>query len=179
MSNQNLAIWRQNINQFVTNQTLRVKKEINNVDSLKVLDIGYGGISNYIKNKLFPQVVVLDFRVPKEHPGLVTIKMDICEERTEQKWDFIYCLEVLEHTNQPWIAAENLSCMLVDNGYLLVSVPSLGIHPHGATGVYPDLWRFLPHYPQYLFPRLKVIENKTWKNGDSYLGVTTLLKKIS
>ena len=56
----------------------------------------------------------------------------------DQTFDVIACLEVLEHTVQPFDAVTELRRMLKDGGYLLISAP-LNFRIHGPV---PDCWRF-------------------------------------
>jgi SAM-dependent methyltransferase len=60
---------------------------------------------------------------------------------SSESFDTILCTEVLEHTQQPFIAMQEFFRALKPGGYLLLSVPFIyPIHeaPH-------DYWRFTPH----------------------------------
>ena len=56
-------------------------------------------------------------------------------------YDLIACMEVLEHTLNPFDAVKELRRMLKHGGYLLVSAP-LNWRIHGPS---PDCWRFTEH----------------------------------
>ena len=63
----------------------------------------------------------------------------------------IFCLSVLEHCEQPFIMAENLTALLKPEGKICLSVP-FAWKFHG----YPsDYWRFTPEGVEKLFPKLQ------------------------
>jgi SAM-dependent methyltransferase len=69
---------------------------------------------------------------------------DITKHNTEipdSTYDIIACMEVLEHTLNPFDAVKELRRMLKHEGYLLVSAP-LNWRIHGPS---PDCWRFTEH----------------------------------
>lgn len=59
----------------------------------------------------------------------------------DSSYDVVACLEVLEHTLNPFDAVKELRRILKDGGYLLVSAP-LNWRIHGPV---PDCWRFTEH----------------------------------
>lgn len=76
-------------------------------------------------------------------------------------FEHIECTSVLEHTQRPWKAAENIERMLVHGGSIFLSVPWVW-NFHG----YPqDLWRFSHLTLPILFPSIdwKVIR---YAHGD-------------
>ena len=68
-----------------------------------------------------------------------------------QRFGTIFCLSVLEHCEQPFKMAENLTLLLEPEGQICISVPfSWKIH------AYPnDYWRFTPEGVKKLFPGIK------------------------
>jgi SAM-dependent methyltransferase len=79
--------------------------------------------------------------VPTYSPTFVG---DITKHNTEipdSTYDVIACMEVLEHTLNPFDAVKELRRMLKHEGYLLVSAP-LNWRIHGPS---PDCWRFTEH----------------------------------
>lgn len=67
-----------------------------------------------------------------------------------RKFGTIFCLSVLEHCDQPFVMADNLTRLLRDEGKLYVSVPFV-FRFHG----YPsDYWRFTHEGVKKLFPEL-------------------------
>jgi len=57
-------------------------------------------------------------------------------------FDFILCLEVLEHIPHPWLAVKQLHTVLKPGGILLMTTP-FHMRFHG-TNNYRDYWRFTP-----------------------------------
>ncbi|NMG04232.1 class I SAM-dependent methyltransferase [Azoarcus taiwanensis] len=62
----------------------------------------------------------------------------------------IFCLSVLEHCEQPFLVAENISRLLAPQGVLYVSVP----HAWKFHGYPSDYWRFTHEGVKKLFPQL-------------------------
>jgi SAM-dependent methyltransferase len=56
----------------------------------------------------------------------------------DESYDIITCLEILEHTVNPFSAIDELRRILKDNAFLLLSAP-LNWRIHGPA---PDCWRF-------------------------------------
>ena len=75
----------------------------------------------------------------------------IDEELNHQRFGTIFCLSVLEHCQQPFTAAANLTRLLKTDGQLCISVPfSWKIH------AYPnDYWLFTPEGVRKLFSEIK------------------------
>ena len=74
----------------------------------------------------------------------IDAKLDGCRFGT------IFCLSVLEHCDQPFVMADNMTRLLEKNGKLVISLP-FAWQFHG----YPsDYWRFTPEGIKKLFPRL-------------------------
>ena len=68
----------------------------------------------------------------------------------------IFCLSVLEHCEQPFKMAENLTALMMPKGKICLSVPfSWKIHGYPS-----DYWRFTPSGVKKLFPKL-VFESET------------------
>lgn len=91
-----------------------------------------------------------------EGPG-VDVVIDLTEDfaavdaaLSGRRFGTIFCLSVLEHCDQPFRMAENLTRLLAPAGCLCVSVPfAWRIH------AYPnDYWRFTPAGVRKLFPLL-------------------------
>lgn len=59
----------------------------------------------------------------------------------DSTYDCIVCLEVVEHTLNPFDAVKELRRILKDGGYLLISAP-LNWRIHGPS---PDCWRITEH----------------------------------
>lgn len=71
-----------------------------------------------------------------------------------EKFHFIVCTEVLEHTRQPFNAVNNIYKMLKPDGLAFISTPyNFRIH-----GPLPDCWRFTEHGLRELFKNFEIIE---------------------
>jgi SAM-dependent methyltransferase len=120
------------------------------------LEVGahdYGSTQNL--RKLFPGApyVGIDMRAG---PG-VDVVLDLTAPFAEvdrhlggRRFGAIFCLSVLEHCEQPFAMAENMTRLLQPGGKIYVSVP-FAWKFHG----YPsDYWRFTHEGVKKLFPRL-------------------------
>lgn len=71
-----------------------------------------------------------------------------------RRYNFIICQHVLEHVRQPWIAADNLTRLLAEDGLLYVATPWVQSF-HG----YPnDYWRFSFAGLRELFPSIEFFD---------------------
>jgi len=93
----------------------------------------------------------------EDGPG-VDVVLDLTEDFEQidlklcgQRFGTIFCLSVLEHCEEPFKMAENLTLLLEPKGRICISAPfSWKIH------AYPnDYWRFTPEGIRRLFPRLE------------------------
>jgi len=93
----------------------------------------------------------------EDGPG-VDIVLNLTEDFEEidtklrgQRFATIFCLSVLEHCEQPFKMAENLTLLLKQKGRICISVPfSWKIH-----GYPNDYWRFTPDGIRKLFPNVE------------------------
>lgn len=85
---------------------------------------------------------------------------DIKNKLPVKSFNTIMCFSVLEHCNNPFKMAENLTELLADGGKIFIGVPfSWHIHAYPS-----DYWRFTPEGIKVLFPKL---------NFDLHQGETT------
>jgi SAM-dependent methyltransferase len=73
---------------------------------------------------------------------------------TDNQFDVILCMEVLEHTLNPFDAIKELRRILKDGGYLLLSTPL----NHRIHGPIPDCWRFTEHAYKSLLRNFDILE---------------------
>lgn len=74
----------------------------------------------------------------------------------KKRFGTIFCLSVLEHCDQPFKMAENMTRLLKEDSSVVVSAPFCW-KLHG----YPsDYWRFSPDGIRKLFPAISFIEDK-------------------
>ena len=78
---------------------------------------------SYFKNIFFADLSDIRAEKVKSYPF---IKVNLNEKQIfEQKFDFIFCLEVIEHIENENILFDNLREIANDNGYLLFSTPNV------------------------------------------------------
>lgn len=102
---------------------------------------------------------------------------DCAESVGSNKFDFIVCTEVLEHTLNPFQAVENIFRMLKPNGLCFISTP-FNFRIHGPL---PDCWRFSEHGLKQLFKKFEVVDLKALES-DRWLApiqYTLVAKKVS
>jgi len=71
-----------------------------------------------------------------------------------ERYDFIVCTEVLEHTRQPFDAVNSIYEMLKKGGLAFVTTP-FNFRIHGPL---PDCWRFTEHGLRELFKHFEIVE---------------------
>jgi hypothetical protein len=81
------------------------------------------------------------------------------------RYDYIVCTEVLEHTRQPFDAVDSIYNMLKPGGLAFVTTP-FNFRIHGPL---PDCWRFTEHGLRELFKNFEVIELKGLECEDRFL----------
>lgn len=82
-----------------------------------------------------------------------------------ERFDFIVCTEVLEHTRQPFDATRNMLQMLKPGGLAFVSTP-FNFRIHGPL---PDCWRFTEHGLRELFKDYEILELDALESEDRFL----------
>lgn len=85
---------------------------------------------------------------------------DLCADNSafipSERFDFVVCTEVLEHTRQPFDAVSEMRRLLKPHGLAFVSTP-FNFRIHGPL---PDCWRFTEHGLRELFRQFSIIELK-------------------
>ncbi len=94
---------------------------------------------------------------------------DLCTDNSgaipSEHFDFVVCTEVLEHTLQPFSAANEIFRILKKGGYAFISTPyDFRIH-----GPLPDCWRFTEHGLRALFKDFEEVELKSLEQEDRFL----------
>ena len=83
---------------------------------------------------------------------------DICKNNSEiiedEKYDVIFITEVLEHTNNPFDAVNELFRMVKKGGVVVSSTP-FNFRIHNPL---PDNWRFTEHGLRVLFNKFQSVE---------------------
>lgn len=81
------------------------------------------------------------------------------------RYDFIVCTEVLEHTRQPFDAANSIFQMLKVGGLAFVTTP-FNFRIHGPL---PDCWRFTEFGLRELFKKFEIVELEALECDARYL----------
>jgi SAM-dependent methyltransferase len=88
-----------------------------------------------------------------------------------ETYDCIVCMEVLEHTLDPFAAVRELRRMLKHGGHLLVSAP-LNWRIHGPI---PDCWRFTEHGFKVLPGISTSLRSISWKRQAGHCSQSTTM----
>lgn len=147
-------------------------------DKALVLDIApqdHEGAKPY-----FPKANVETLDIDKTSGA--TYIADLCANNEKilppNRFDFIVCTEVLEHTLQPFDAVKEIERILKKGGLVFVSTPyNFRIH-----GPLPDCWRFTEHGLRALFKNFEILELSPLEDKLRFLmpiHYTLVAKKIS
>lgn len=159
--NETFEMTRKHIDEFIQ-RTANLTKQENLTGSL--LEIGSQdriSIQNMFSNFTVDTLDIVDTYNP-------TYVGDITKHNTQipdNSYDCIACLEVLEHTLNPFDAVKELRRILKHGGYLLVSAP-LNWRIHGPV---PDCWRFTEYGWRVLLKDFDIIEIDTLETPDREL----------
>jgi SAM-dependent methyltransferase len=148
--NETFELTRKHINEFIQRVAQTTKKE---GLTGKLLEIGSQDRSEVqlnFTNYSIDTFDIVDTYNPTHVGDLTTHNLSI----SDSAYDCIACLEVLEHTTNPFEAIKELRRLLKDGGYLLVSAP-LNWRIHGPS---PDCWRFTEHGWRVLLKDFDIIE---------------------
>lgn len=156
----NLKKIRKNVSDFVA----RCGEQYDATDAV-ILDVApqdHEGARPYFK-----QATIETLDIDKNSGA--TYIADLCENNESvipsDKFDYIICTEVLEHTLQPFDAVNELERILKPGGMVFVSAP-FNFRIHGPL---PDCWRFTEHGLRALFKNFEIIELKELESEDRFL----------
>lgn len=171
MDKELLGRLRDNVSQFVKRMA-----ETHDRDNMLILDIApqdHEGAAPYFKRS---KVETLDI---SEDSGATYIA-DLCVNNEgivpANRFDYVVCTEVLEHTLQPFDAVAELKRILKPGGLAFVSTP-FNFRIHGPL---PDCWRFTEHGLRALFKDFEIVELKPLEKEDRLLmpvHYTTVVQK--
>jgi len=159
--NETFELTRQHIDKFIQRAAETIKKE---GLSGKLLEIGSqdrSEVQRNFTNYTIETFDIVDTYSPTHVGDLTKHNLHIADN----SYDCIACLEVLEHTTNPFEAVKELRRLLKDKGYLLVSAP-LNWRIHGPS---PDCWRFTEHGWRVLLKDFDIIEIDTLETPDREL----------
>jgi SAM-dependent methyltransferase len=139
---------REHLNKFIE----RCSEKLSSNDKL-LLEIGPQKRSEVQKNFGLCKIETLDI-VDDYKPNIIGDITQFNEHIEEAKYDIITCLEILEHTVNPFLAINELRRILKHDGYLLLSAP-LNWRIHGPA---PDCWRITEFGWKVLLKDFEIIE---------------------
>ena len=152
-------ISRNHLNEFIKN----CAEKLNDTE-LTLLEIGpeeRSEVQTYFNNC---DIKTLDI-VNDYNPDIVGDITKYNSHILDSSFDIITCLEVLEHTVNPFNAIEELRRILKHGGYLMVSAP-LNWRMHGPI---PDCWRFTEFGWRVLLKDFDIIEINKLESPDRNL----------
>lgn len=109
------------------------------------------------------------------HPSIVGDITKTNSNIAESSYDCVACIEVLEHTLNPFDAVKEIRRILKHGGFLLASAP-LNWRIHGPI---PDCWRFTEHGWKALLRDFEILEIDSFETPGRELfplGYTVLAK---
>lgn len=146
--NDTFDLARDHINAFIARTAEKLSSQKG-----KLLEIGSQDrsvVRECFKNFDIESFDIVDTYKP-DHVGDITKHNSSIADST---YDCVACLEVLEHTLNPFEAVKELRRILKHEGYLLVSAP-LNWRIHGPI---PDCWRFTEHGWKALLRDFDIVE---------------------
>lgn len=147
---EHLAVIRQSVNDFMVSATDRYA--INPGVLLDVAPQIHAGARPFFAETISVETLDID------PAAKATYTLDLCSRSIPgeilERFDYVVCTEVLEHTRQPFFAVDTLFKVLKPGGYCFVTTP-FNFRIHGPL---PDCWRFTEHGLRELFLRFKIIE---------------------
>jgi SAM-dependent methyltransferase len=139
---------REHLNKFIE----RCSEKLSSNDKL-LLEIGPQMRSEVQKKFSLCKIETLDI-VDDYKPNIIGDITQFNEHIEDSKYDIITCLEILEHTVNPFLAINELRRILKHDGYLLLSAP-LNWRIHGPA---PDCWRITEFGWKVLLKDFEIIE---------------------
>ena len=100
--------------------------------------------------------------VPEYHVLDYDNGVDLLKPISGEKFDAGICMDLLEHTSNPFLVAKNIGDSLKKGAYFFVTVPwiwELHYHPK-------DYWRFTPQGLKELFPEMEEILTETIRDPE-------------
>lgn len=145
-----------------------------------LLNIGAGGISEELHHQqMFAASEYHTFEMPgcplaATYLGSVNDMCDVASER----YDWVLSSAMLEHIEDPWSAAREMTRVTKVGGFLYVTAPFSQIVHYEPR--YRDYWRFTPMGFATLFPQTAVLEVEAWGDNPAEPdGYAVLLQRSS
>jgi SAM-dependent methyltransferase len=135
----------------------------------EVLDIGAGTVVHPPYRKLFPNRVCVDIDESKK-PDIVADITSLPFD--DESYDFVLCIEVLDHLKEPRKAADELYRILRKGGTLIMTTRF--IYP--VHSVPHDYLRYTPFMLEEIFKQWKIEELKF--ESEAFTAIGILLQRI-
>ena len=152
-------IARTHINEFLKETGSRLTNTVN-----QVLEIG--SQNKFGAKECFINSIVESLDLTDEYNP--TFVGDITQTNTQipdHSFECVVCMEVLEHTLDPFAAIREIRRILVDGGWVLLSSP-LNFRIHGPI---PDCWRFTEHGWKVLLKDFEIEKIDILETPDRFL----------
>jgi SAM-dependent methyltransferase len=159
---EHLKIIRRNVDNFLCHSARKYCCERGRGHLLDIAPQTYGGARPF-----FPETVKVETFDIDPSSGCTYIG-DICSYNSflaDDKFDFVVCTEVLEHTLQPFNAVNEIWRILSPGGMLFLSTP-FNYRIHGPL---PDCWRFTEHGLRTLLENFEILELQCVETPDRCL----------
>jgi SAM-dependent methyltransferase len=157
--NDTYQLARDHLAEFVTRTAERLREE-----SGKLLEVGpqkHSLVRESFTNFAVDTFDIVDDYAPK-FVGDITKVNDFIKESS---YDCVVCMEVIEHTLNPFDTVKEIRRILKDEGYLLISAP-LNWRIHGPS---PDCWRITEHGWSALLRDFDIVEIDILESPDREL----------
>lgn len=107
--------------------------------------------------KYFPSFDYWALDIRKTADNVIVGDITNCPEHESEQFDFIVSIDVFEHVNRPWKAAEEITRLLKPGGVVFTStIFSWRYHPSPI-----DYYRYTPDALEFLFGELETV-HKGW-----------------
>jgi SAM-dependent methyltransferase len=146
--NETFEIARNHLNKFIERCSIKIAQK-----GLKLLEIGPQKRSEVQKTFSICDIETFDI-VSDYGPDIIGDITQYNSDIKDSTYDIVTCLEVLEHTVNPFSSIQELRRILKHGGYLLLSAP-LNWRIHGPI---PDCWRITEFGWKVLLKDFEIIE---------------------
>lgn len=150
---------REHLNAFITRVALTYSSP-----GKKILEIGPQERSEIKKAFSVCDISTLDI-VEKYNPDIIADITEFNEHIKDSTFDIIACLEILEHTLDPFASIKELRRICKHDGIILFSAP-LNWRIHGPI---PDCWRFTEFGWRVLLKDFDILEIDKFNTPDRNL----------
>jgi len=140
---------RSSVSEFISTCASRLDKKGN-----LVLDIAPQDWEGARKHFVNSEVKTLDIDLNSKADYIADITKLNVDIIPSDYFDFVLCTEVLEHTLNPFKAADEIYRILKPGGFVGITVP-LNFRIHGPT---PDCWRFTKYGLESVLAQFRNIE---------------------